>query len=94
MNLRDLFNDRRWHLDDLAELEIDVIHRGVPGDQRTVQGYAIKRVAPKGLVIQDDLATLSFGDDGEEVVGEGEVFLPFHRVLEVRARSGTLWTKK
>jgi uncharacterized protein (UPF0248 family) len=93
MNLRDLFNDRRWHVNDLSELEIDVRHRGVPGDRRTVQGYAIKRVAGNGLVVQDEPVTLAFGDEGEEVVDDGEIFLPYHRVLEVRSASGVLWTK-
>jgi uncharacterized protein (UPF0248 family) len=93
VNLRDLFNDRRWHVGDLRELEVDVLHRGAPGDRRTVQGYTIVRVAPNGLIVQDESPTLAFGDDGEEVVDDGEVFLPFHRVLAVRAPGGTLWSK-
>ena len=88
MDLRDLFNDRRWHHDDLQTLQIVVRHRGAPGDRRTVFGGEIVRIVPTGLVVTGSFA---FDEEGDE--GEDEVFLPFHRVLEVRGPDGVLWTK-
>ena len=79
MDLRDLFNERRWKAGDLDRLEIDVRHRGAPDDRRTVFGGAIREIGPNGLTVDDPLAL-------------EPVFLPFHRVLEVRGPEGVIWT--
>lgn len=89
MNLRDWFNERKWRDDDLVSLEIDVVHRGAPGDRRTVLGGWIRSVAPTGLVLAPEAGLV---EEEDEEAGE-DVFLPYHRILEVRGPTGTVWTK-
>jgi uncharacterized protein (UPF0248 family) len=80
VNLRDLFNDRKWHTGDLAELRITVRHRGAPRDERVVRGASILEVQPRGLLLE--------ASDLEE----DDVFLPYHRVLRIEGPNGLLWT--
>jgi uncharacterized protein (UPF0248 family) len=79
MNLRDLFNERKWHTGDLAVLTVVVRHRGAPGDERRLPGAQIVEIGSAGLVV----------DGGEE----GSVFLPWHRVLRVVAPEAVLWER-
>lgn len=90
MNLRDLFNERKWHQADLQALQIVARHRGAPNDERTISGFDVKRIAPGGLFLD---AAVGLGSEDEEDSDDGEVFLPFHRVLEVRGPNGVIWTR-
>jgi uncharacterized protein (UPF0248 family) len=88
MNLRELFNDRKWHRGDLRELVVTVRHRGAPGDERTVLGGEITDIRPGGLVVAVDVEV--YEDGGVE---DGAVFIPWHRVLKVAAPEGILWER-
>ena len=81
--IRELLNERRWHQGDLAALELVIRHRGAPRDERVVPGAAILDIGPRGVTISEDIAA---GDGGD-------VWIPYHRVLAVRAPGATLWSK-
>lgn len=94
--LRELLNERRWHRGDLDTLEVVIRHRGAPRDERVVPGAAIADIGPRGLTVRHDVAvTLLLGGDPDEAPegDDGDVWIPYHRVLEVRAPAGTLWSK-
>lgn len=83
MNLRDLFNDRKWHTNDLHQLVVVVRHRGAPGDERAVAGSDIVDVTGTGLLVAAD----ADADPPEPV------FLPYHRVLRINGPSGSVWIR-
>lgn len=89
MDLRELLNARRWRDGDLERVEIDVVHRGAPGDRRVVHGDAITDIGAEGVHVRAVHSAWSSDEDQEE----GEVFIPFHRMLAVRHPSGVLWEK-
>lgn len=84
--LRELLNDHKWHHQDLRELDILVVHRGAPNDQRVVAGWAIQEVTATGIVLDGFLGGL------DDATGES-TFVPYHRFLEVRRGSEVLWRK-
>ena len=83
MTLRDLLNKHLWHHDDLDDIDIVVIHRGAPRDQRVVSGADITAIGSRGIEIE------SFADDEEDA----SVYIPYARFLEVRVAAGVLWSK-
>lgn len=91
MWLRELFNQHKWHRQDLDQLEVRVRHRGAPGDARVVLGAEIREVRPGGLVVEADVQLYA---DDEAAVTDGTVFLPYHRVLRVAAPTGVLWERE
>lgn len=91
MWIRELINERKWRHGDLAALEIAVRHRGVPGDLRTISGAEVKEVGANGLFLSVDPEI--YGDD-EELLQDGSVFVPWHRVMRVTAASGVLWARR
>lgn len=48
---RDIFNEIKWRFD-LDKCRIYYIHRGAPGDMRTVEGSMIKNVEKSFLVLE------------------------------------------
>jgi uncharacterized protein (UPF0248 family) len=90
MDLRDMLNARRWRDGDLDRVEIDVVHRGAPGDQRTVYGDAITAVVAEGVRLRASHSSWAAEDETDD----GEVFIPFHRMIRVRHPDGTLWEKQ
>lgn len=82
LSLRDLLNRARWSDANLHALELVVVHRGAPGDRRTVSGALVSDVGAVGV-------TLAPAHDDEEAP-----FLPYHRFLAVRGPEGLLWDKE
>src|SRR5688500_2820295 len=87
MWVRELLNERKWGRGDLGSLEVVVRHRGSPGDVRVVFGGEIGEIRPGGLLVRAD----PYLDEG--VADDGQVFLPWHRVLQVRGPEGVLWAR-
>lgn len=81
--LRDLLNRARWSRGDLHGLELTVVHRGAPGDQRTLTGARIVSIGPSGIEVAPE---------------ETEVetcFVPYHRFVSVRGGDGALlWARR
>lgn len=82
MSLRALLNKHKWHLGNLDQLELVVQHRGAPNDQRIVFGTYIVDIKADGITVAD------YEDD------DGEVWIPYHRVLAVKQDDRLLWRKK
>ncbi len=78
-SLRDLLNRARWRDANLHALELIVVHRGAPGDRRTVPGALVTDVGAAGV-------TLAPARENEEAT-----FLPYHRFLALRGPEGLLW---
>jgi uncharacterized protein (UPF0248 family) len=84
--LRDLFNERKWKDGDLSGLAVDIVHRGAPGDQRTVFGADILEIRPGGLLVRVE---------PDEAEPDDTAFIPYHRVLVVRDRDeAVLWERR
>ncbi len=92
-SIRDILNKHKWHHGDLDSLEISVVHRGAPDDQRTIKGADIRDIGPKGISVGDDFAR---ADWEAELIDEesGDAWIPFHRFLAIRTPSGTAWSKE
>lgn len=81
--LRDMLNRARWGTENLHELSLVVVHRGAPGDRRTIGGARIMAVLPAGIELSPD------ADESESV------FVPYHRFLSIRTGDGALlWSKE
>ena len=87
MNLRDLFNERRWRSQDLERLVVVIRHRGAPEDERRIVGADILAVEGGGL-------TVVAVDASGAPVDDGRAFIPYHRVLRVYAPEGLLFARE
>jgi len=63
----------------LGRAEIVFVHRGAPGDKKTVSGAAITSLKRSHFCYKDD---------------DHETHIPNHRILEVRFEGRTIWKKK
>jgi uncharacterized protein (UPF0248 family) len=80
MNPRDILNKLKWGgKGELGEARVTILHRGAPSDRRVIKGTDI----------------LELGRGFMRVVSpEGEVEIPYHRVLEVEAGGRLLWRRR
>lgn len=76
MSIRDTLNDHKWNRQDLDAIELLVVHRGAPNDQRVIPGSQIESIHAGGVMVFSALSL------------DGLHFLPYHRVLELRAQAG------
>ncbi|MFQ5648163.1 MAG: DUF504 domain-containing protein [Candidatus Aenigmatarchaeota archaeon] len=74
----DVLNKLKWG-GRLGSCEIVILHRGAPGDRKTVAG---------GNVTQVRKGHLEYVNERGE-----ETFIPYHRVLEVRVKGKPVWEK-
>jgi len=78
--IRETLNRIKWASPSgLSDCEIVIVHRGVPGDLKTIKGSTIKDVAPRAMLIEEK---------GEEIV------IPYHRIRVIRKGSMVVWEKK
>lgn len=76
--LRDLLNRARWRDAALHGLEITLVHRGAPGEQRSVSGARVLEIRSGGV---------------ELAPAPGEVegtFVPYHRFVAIHGVDGAL----
>jgi hypothetical protein len=79
MNARQILSKLRWHPEfDLQKAKVTIVHRGAPGDARVIKGDDIKELGPAFMRV---------------VAPEGEVEIPYHRILRIEARRQVLWRK-
>ena len=78
--IRETLNRIKWASPSgLSDCEIVIVHRGVPGDLKTIKGSTIKDVAPRAMLIEEK---------GEEIV------IPYLRIRVIRKGSMVVWEKK
>jgi len=79
MGPRDTLNRLRWHPEfNLGDAKVTILHRGIPGDVRVIEGKDIKELGPAFMRV---------------VTPEGEVQIPYHRILRIEAQGRILWQK-
>jgi len=79
MGPRDTLNRLKWHSEfNLGDAKVTILHRGLPGDIRVIEGGDIKELGPAFMRV---------------VTSEGEVQIPYHRILRIEAQGRTLWQK-
>ena len=79
MGPREVLNKLKWGGgDELQSARVTILHRGAPNDKRVIEGSDI----------------LELGRGFMRVVSpEGEVDIPYHRILQIEARGEILWRK-
>jgi len=80
MGAREELNKLRWHPRlDLRDARVTILHRGAPGDVRVIDGGDIRELG-RGFM--------------RVISPEGEVYIPYHRILRIEAGGGVLWEKR
>lgn len=52
--VRDILNALKWRTDkDLSKAEITYVHRGVPGDTKTISGDEILSIEPSFMILEE-----------------------------------------
>lgn len=75
--VRSVLNGLRWRDDrDFALVEVEYLHRGVPGNTRSVRGPDIIELEPWMMVIRRE--------DMRGGPAPGRAAIPYHRILRVR----------
>lgn len=79
MGPREVLNKLKWGgASELRSAKVTILHRGAPNDRRVVEGAEI----------------LELGRGFMRVVSpEGEVEIPYHRILQIEVRGEILWRK-
>ena len=62
----------------LHDCMIIILHRGAPNDRKTIEGRQVTEVKKSYFMYENDK----------------EVFIPLHRVLEIKLEGKTLWKRK
>lgn len=80
--LRQILNKLVWDKREaVADYEVTFIHRGVPGDRKTI---------PCRIITQIGSSWFKYKSEGEAAI------IPFHRIIEIKnVRNGqVVWSKK
>ena len=79
MGPREVLNKLKWGSEALQSAQVTILHRGAPNDKRVIGGKDI----------------LELGRGFMRVVSpEGEVEIPYHRILRIEAGGRVLWEKR
>jgi hypothetical protein len=79
VTIRDILNREKWvSKAGLAGLEVEILHRGAPGDTKVIRGESVADVAPRAMLVRED---------GEDTV------IPYHRVRIIRRGDTVIWRK-
>lgn len=74
-----MLNKLKWGgEDELQSAKVTILHRGAPNDKRVIEGSDIIELE-RGFM--------------HVVSPEGEVEIPYHRILRIEARGRVLWEK-
>jgi uncharacterized protein (UPF0248 family) len=94
MELQSLLNERKWSQNDLDALTLAVRHRGAPEDMKQVGGDIIHNINNNGLVVYTGQSSWQLNREGMAMKVPRTVFIPWHRVLNVRDAAGELvWNR-
>jgi len=78
MHPREVLNKLKWYEKNLGCALITIIHRGAPNDRRKIKGRDI----------------LSLGKGFMSVnTPEGEVEIPYHRIIKIELENKTVWER-
>lgn len=77
---REVLNRMKWYTSNLGSARVEIRHRGVPGDRKTLSGDEIVTLESWYLTLKDD--------DGREVV------IPYHRVEKIYSHEKLLWERR
>ena len=73
-----VLNRLKWE-GGLEKCEIVILHRGAPGDSKTIPGSQVTGIGRSYFY---------YNSNGREIT------IPLHRILEVRLEQKTLWKRK
>jgi uncharacterized protein (UPF0248 family) len=80
MGAREILNELKWHPKlSLREARVTIEHRGAPEGVRVIEGIDILEIGRGFMRVQSP---------------EGEVQIPYHRVLRIEAGKKLLWKKR
>ncbi len=77
----------------LERAEIVILHRGSPGDRKTIPGSRITGVKKSYLVYRNGNYTRASSARGYGRGADRQVTIPLHRVLEVRLDGRQVWKR-
>jgi len=70
----------KWHPElDISQARVTIAHRGAPGDARVIRGDEIKELGRAFMRVKS---------------GEGEVEIPYHRILRIEVGKKLLWRRR
>ena len=79
MGPREVLNELKWHPKlKLRDARITIVHRGTPDNRRTIRGSEIVELGHSFMRVAS---------------AEGEVEIPYHRILKIEARGEVFWQK-
>ena len=76
---REILNRLKWHERKLGEAIITIVHRGAPGDLKRIKGELIKELGKGFMAVEQP---------------EGEVYIPYHRIVKIEVKNRTIWERK
>ena len=80
MGPREVLNKLKWDPSfKLEDAEVTILHRGAPGEARVFRGSDILELGSGFMRVSSP---------------EGEVSIPYHRILRIEARGRVLWEKR
>ncbi|MDH5685657.1 MAG: RNA repair domain-containing protein [Hadesarchaea archaeon] len=80
MGPRDVLNKLKWGgEDELQSSRVTILHRGAPNDERVIKGSDILELGRGFMRVASP---------------EGEVEIPYHRILRIEAHGRMLWEKR
>ncbi len=74
-----ILNEIKWRFESLNKCKVHYIHRGVPGDVKTVKGSEIKNIERGFLVLQGTVE---------------DVYIPYHRIIRIEFNDQTIFERK
>lgn len=78
MGPREELNKLKWGGGGLQRARVTILHRGAPDDKRVIEGNDILELG-RGFI--------------RVASAEGEVDIPYHRILRIEAQGQILWEK-
>ena len=79
MGPREMLNKLKWGGEDELQIaKVTILHRGAPNDKRVIEGSDILELGRGFMHVASP---------------EGEVEIPYHRILRIEARGEILWRK-
>ena len=78
MKPRDVLNRLKWYEKNLKRASVVILHRGAPGDRREIKGKDIENLGKGFMSVRS---------------AEGEVEIPYHRILKIEVDGKVVWER-
>ncbi len=78
MRPRDVLNRLKWSSKNLEKSRVTILHRGAPHDRRTIDGVDILELGKGYMRVKSP---------------EGDVDIPYHRVLKIEIEGRVIWER-